>query len=382
MILIPKKKTLEEIKNLLKERNLYMINESEYKNTRSKISLIDCEGYKYLNTIDYMRDINKLDRFSNKNPYTIENIKLWLKLHNYNNKLLSTEYVNSSSRLEFTCEDCKGTYLISFLDLKNKNRTKCKKCSGGYKRDKRTIAEVIDKLKEYNLILINKSEYTNSTSKLTVKDIEGYKYEISLKEFIQYNKNIDRFSIYNPNTIENIKLYLKLNNYSNKLLSSEYINSDSKLSFTCEDCGEPYCVSFKHFRNANQLKCKSCSKNQSKYESATEKYLIENKIKYKKEYRFVDCKDSKCLPFDFVIFDDEDNPLSVIECDGHFHFNPIEFKGSSRSAIERFETTKYHDNIKNDYCKSHNINLIRIPYWEFDNNNYINILSKEIYTQI
>lgn len=376
--MIGKQKTLEYIEGILSDRGLYMIDKKEYINTKSKIYLIDSEGYKYLTTIDYMRSINNLDKFSTKNPNTIANIKLYLKINNYKNKLVSTEYINSAERLEFTCEDCGNTYFISFLDLKNKSRTKCKICSGGYKRNKKTIVEVIDKLNEYNLTIMNKSEYINSASKFIVKDVEGYKYEISLGEFIQYNKKLDRFSIYNPNTIENIKLYLKLNNYSNELLSLEYINSDSKLLFTCEDCGEPYYVTFKHFRNAKQSRCKVCSKNQSKYESATEKYLIENKIKYEKEYRFTDCKDNRCLPFDFVIFDNKDNLLSAIECDGHFHFNPIEFKGSSRSATDRFETTKYHDDIKNNYCTENRINLLRIPYWDFDNNNYIEILNNKL----
>lgn len=32
-----------------------------------------------------------------------------------------------------------------------------------------------------------------------------------------------------------------------------------------------------------------------------------------------------------------------------------------------FEITQKHDKIKNTYCKEHNINLLRIPYYEFDN---------------
>lgn len=32
-----------------------------------------------------------------------------------------------------------------------------------------------------------------------------------------------------------------------------------------------------------------------------------------------------------------------------------------------FEATKRRDKIKNDYCKNNGIELIRIPYTEFDN---------------
>lgn len=34
--------------------------------------------------------------------------------------------------------------------------------------------------------------------------------------------------------------------------------------------------------------------------------------------------------------------------------------------------------MKNEYCKINNIPLIRIPYWEYKNENYQNILNKEI----
>ena len=35
-----------------------------------------------------------------------------------------------------------------------------------------------------------------------------------------------------------------------------------------------------------------------------------------------------------------------------------------------------HDEIKNNYCKSRNIDLIRIPYWDIDN--ISNILSQRL----
>ena len=48
----------------------------------------------------------------------------------------------------------------------------------------------------------------------------------------------------------------------------------------------------------------------------------------------------------------------------------------------QFNTTLDHSyNIARaiDYCKKNNIQLIRIPYWEFNDEGYINILNKEIY---
>jgi hypothetical protein len=42
---------------------------------------------------------------------------------------------------------------------------------------------------------------------------------------------------------------------------------------------------------------------------------------------------------------------------------------------------QHRDEIKNQYCKDHEITLIRIPYWEFDNIEEIlkNIQNKDSY---
>ena len=40
--------------------------------------------------------------------------------------------------------------------------------------------------------------------------------------------------------------------------------------------------------------------------------------------------------------------------------------------------TKTRDTIKNNYCLEKEIKLIRIPYWDFDNGNYIHILNQSI----
>ena len=45
-------------------------------------------------------------------------------------------------------------------------------------------------------------------------------------------------------------------------------------------------------------------------------------------------------------------------------------------AIKSFNKTVKHDNIKNNYCKTHNIKLIRIDYKNFKN--IENILYKKI----
>jgi hypothetical protein len=59
----------------------------------------------------------------------------------------------------------------------------------------------------------------------------------------------------------------------------------------------------------------------------------------------------------------------LIEYDGEFHYKKF-------YEEQTFETGQYHDKLKDEYCLKHNIKLIRIPYWEFDN--IENILMKEV----
>lgn len=40
---------------------------------------------------------------------------------------------------------------------------------------------------------------------------------------------------------------------------------------------------------------------------------------------------------------------------------------SDEEALKNFNSTQKHDRMKNDYCKKNNIELIRIPYWDYKN---------------
>jgi very-short-patch-repair endonuclease len=65
------------------------------------------------------------------------------------------------------------------------------------------------------------------------------------------------------------------------------------------------------------------------------------------------------LIFDFWIPD-----LRIcIEFDGKQHFEPIEWFG----GVDKYETSKVKDAIKNKYCADNDIKLIRISYKDYSN---------------
>ena len=58
------------------------------------------------------------------------------------------------------------------------------------------------------------------------------------------------------------------------------------------------------------------------------------------------------LRFDFAIFNDDNQLSHLIEYDGVQHFKESYWGG--------LEEIQLRDNLKNQYCKEHNIKLIRI----------------------
>ena len=56
-----------------------------------------------------------------------------------------------------------------------------------------------------------------------------------------------------------------------------------------------------------------------------EDYLIKISANYKKEVRFKDCKNKYTLPFDFAIYDNNNNLMFLIEYDREQHYKPVDF---------------------------------------------------------
>lgn len=142
----------------------------------------------------------------------------------------------------------------------------------------------------------------------------------------------------------------------NKWLNyGEYINSyKHNLIIQCS-CGNIFTTCFVNYVKAQINTCSICSHKESKGEQRIRELLDNYNITYEQEKRFDDCRDKKPLPFDFYLPDYN----LICEYDGLQHFKDV-------SMLDH-ETTVAHDSIKNEYCKFHNIDILRIPYWDFDN---------------
>lgn len=106
-------------------------------------------------------------------------------------------------------------------------------------------------------------------------------------------------------------------------------------------------------------KTKKNNQNCSSSEQKTKEFLERNKINFIQEKTFNDLKFINCLRYDFYLPDFN----LLIELDGEQHFKWVPHFDKN---IEKFEERKIKDEMKNQYAKENNINLLRIPYYQFD----------------
>lgn len=140
----------------------------------------------------------------------------------------------------------------------------------------------------------------------------------------------------------------------------EYVSRHSKIRCKCKTCGHEWGSA------PNNLLCgwgcPKCKTTRGERRIAAKLDAIG--ISYIREKTFPDCRNEKPLFFDFYI----PNLNTCIEYDGEQHYRPVTFGGNNDTkAEERYRLNILRDKIKTDYCKNNSINLIRIPYTDFDN---------------
>lgn len=148
----------------------------------------------------------------------------------------------------------------------------------------------------------------------------------------------------------------------------EYKNTRSKIKLYCN-----YCNMWFEQRMSANLEGEGCPFCKiSKGERKIELYLKEHKISFEYQKKFKNLKNIRQLSYDFYL--PKENLL--IEYNGEQHYKESRFK------YHNLENQILNDDIKKDFAKNNNINLLVIPYWNF--NNIENILQEELcqYTPI
>lgn len=140
-----------------------------------------------------------------------------------------------------------------------------------------------------------------------------------------------------------------------------YIDAERRAVWECQcDCGNIVYISSHGLLSKSNTSC-GCAR-RSSGEVKTESILSQMNCNYCTQYRITDCKLQQTLPFDFAVFDDNNQLLALVEYQGDIHFKVT----GGWNTEERLQEQQKRDEIKRTYCKQHNIKLIEIPYTDYD----------------
>lgn len=137
---------------------------------------------------------------------------------------------------------------------------------------------------------------------------------------------------------------------------------DNKVIWKCLcECGNIcYVLSSNLGKSTNSCGCKHASIRKQNIE----KYLKEHNYNYiRDKIYFKDLLSIKGYPcrYDFIIFNNNNEPYWLIEFDGQQHIEQCNLFSTDIKELQA------NDNIKNDYAISHHLPLVRIPYSQKNN---------------
>ena len=300
---------------------------------------------------------------------SIEEVKE--RLTSFGIEMLSENYMGMRKKHVFKCKECGEPFETYMKHVMYESKHICNTCSNKnvsekYKGrhlifDYENLLERLDKL---NLKMKYPKKYKIEDEVIFICEC-GNEFTTKLKYALYEKKSkcdeCTSKKITNEEFVN--KVYEKVQD--EYIFLEGYNGTKFPIKVRHNKCGHEYKIAPYNFLTLN-YKCR-CSR-VYKGEEQIRKVLKLHNIAYKEQYKIEECRYKKQLPFDFAIFNEDGSLKCLIEYDGEGHFKPLMFhKMSKEDCLDNFEVSKLRDNIKTKYCKNNNINLIRIPYTEFDN---------------
>lgn len=144
---------------------------------------------------------------------------------------------------------------------------------------------------------------------------------------------------------------------------------DHRTIWKCKcDCGRETTANTRDLKNNKKYACEYCTKSISRGEQKIKQILEEAHIVFEREKTFSDCVSDKNYPYRFDFYLPDYNLICEYDGEQHYH-NQTHF-------TSRLEDIQRSDKYKDDWCKNHNIKLVRIPYTEYKNITLNMILNK------
>ena len=268
-----------------------------------KFNCKDSQGYKYYITLWNLRTNKEPRLFNSNNPYAVFNIHNWLKLHNLSITLLTENYINSKIHMKWRCDLCGHEFNRTWERLQIS-----KGCSKCYFQDKSKETNHNQRIANYGYKLLDSVDIYKTDTKFNCQDDVGYKYYIPFDR-LRANKKPCPFHSCNPHVINNIYNFLKINNISISLISTNYIDSETNMKWRCNICNDEFERNWESF--IVRPKCTKCSfKKRSEDKTLSQEEVIE---------QFKTIHGDK-YDYSLVVYEHGDKPISII-CPFHGKFS-------------------------------------------------------------
>lgn len=288
-------------------------------------------------------------------------------LNNYNesnNTFWETKerYKNSNTSIRFACKKDGFSIMAKPSNLLSGNY-RCHECD---RREKRKILE--DHIKNNNLPIKIIGEYINNNTNIKCKCTICKKEYFTIPNRIIKTNAICRDCSYVEMGINSrIPINIFLQKLKEKHPDIDYIDGyecmSKRVQVFCKKCGNVWHTIAGSLVNDGKG-CPSC--NSSKGEKKIEELLKNNNVNYTTQKTFENLVGvgNKRIRYDFYI----PSHNLLIEYQGVQHERPIDFSGKGEDfAVNCFNRQQEHDNRKRRYAKEHNIELLEIWYYDFDN---------------
>lgn len=140
---------------------------------------------------------------------------------------------------------------------------------------------------------------------------------------------------------------------------TQYNGSEKDLTVRCFECGRETTRKAGLFIHQGKRRgCQYCCKQLSTTENVIEDWLIDNGLKYIRQYQDGDLGHNGRLRFDFAILDESENIKMLIEYNGIQHYKKVDYFGGG----DTLEKQQARDKLKRVYSKKTGVPLLEISY--------------------
>lgn len=273
---------------------------------------------------------------------------------------------SKNKQVEYNCDYCGKPFMITksqvdkVKSLKKKGLYCCSQCAKDIQKPK--WEDIVSLFTQCNYTLLS-TEYTNARTKLEYicnkhkdKGVQSVTYGNLKNGFGCKYCGIERTVGAKRLPFDEAKEVFA--NHDMDLLDQPYTNANTPMAYICRrhpDAGIQYMTTW----NARTQFCPCC--HMLKGEDKILQFLTTNKVIFEKQKTFDGLigVGNKKLRYDFYL----PNYNTLIEYQGEQHEHPVEYFGGE----EQFRIQLEHDKRKRDFATLHNIELLEIWYYDFDN---------------